>query len=169
MHKNMSILVRTIGREKIAEFNNNFDEYYDKYSKKAREMGYEGNLRFRKERGMVVVLHPTRIPPILTGVSVRVPVFGSGVVLSMARRWSSSVPPSAPIDDPPTPGAGDAEEAKGTTMPTGVSPETGVVDCAVKATGADVRPGSKVRCAPHCWHVVSDGPTGMVHSQHFPK
>ena len=47
---------RTLGREKINKFNDNFDLMLDKYKKKAKDLGYEGELSFKKERGNIVIL-----------------------------------------------------------------------------------------------------------------
>lgn len=49
-------LVRTLGKEKEKTFNKDFDNIIDKYKKKAIEMGYNGDLRFKKERGNIVIL-----------------------------------------------------------------------------------------------------------------
>jgi hypothetical protein len=47
--------VRKLGTEKQTDFDKNFDEYIDKYKSKAKEQGYEGKLKFTKERGRVVI------------------------------------------------------------------------------------------------------------------
>lgn len=52
----MENLVRTLGSEKLSDFMADFDKYVDIYSKKAKEMGYEGNLKFQKERGKMIIM-----------------------------------------------------------------------------------------------------------------
>jgi len=49
------IRLRKIGMEKIKSLSNNFDTIYDKYKKKAKEMGYFGDLKFIKERGKMLI------------------------------------------------------------------------------------------------------------------
>jgi len=47
--------LRTLGREKKKKFDENFDLMLEKYKKKAKNLGYEGELRFENERGNIVV------------------------------------------------------------------------------------------------------------------
>ena len=47
--------LKKIKPEKMKDFNNDFDKYYDKYTKKAKEEGYEGDLKFKKERGKIII------------------------------------------------------------------------------------------------------------------
>ena len=49
-------LVRTLGTVKAAKFNKNFDEIVDEYKQKAKQMGYNGDLRFKKEKGNIVIM-----------------------------------------------------------------------------------------------------------------
>ena len=49
-------LVRTLGKEKQNKFNDNLDFMLDKYKQKAFKMGYNGELRFKKEKGNVIVM-----------------------------------------------------------------------------------------------------------------
>jgi hypothetical protein len=49
-------LVRTLGKEKQNKFNDNLDFMLDKYKQKASEMGYNGDLRFKKEKGNVIIM-----------------------------------------------------------------------------------------------------------------
>jgi len=51
----MEKLVRKLGSEKLKHFIASFDEVVDKYETKAIEEGYEGKLKFNKEKGKVVV------------------------------------------------------------------------------------------------------------------
>ena len=52
----MEELVRTLGTVKANKFNKDFDEIVDKYKEKAKQMGYNGDLRFKKEKGNIVIL-----------------------------------------------------------------------------------------------------------------
>jgi hypothetical protein len=52
----MEELVRTLGTVKIKKFNEYFDEIVDEYKEKAKKMGYNGDLRFKKEKGNMVIL-----------------------------------------------------------------------------------------------------------------
>lgn len=54
--KTMDERLRTLGREKQKKFDENLDLMLDKYKKKATDMGYNGDLRFKKERGNIVIL-----------------------------------------------------------------------------------------------------------------
>ena len=49
-------LVRTLGTVKLKKFENNFDDIVDEYKEKAKNMGYNGDLRFKKEKGNMVIL-----------------------------------------------------------------------------------------------------------------
>ena len=52
----MEEMVRTLGTVKANKFNKDFDEIVDKYKEKAKKMGYNGDLRFKKEKGNIVIL-----------------------------------------------------------------------------------------------------------------
>ncbi len=52
----METRYRTLGREKEKKFDKDFDLMLDKYKKKAKDLGYNGDLRFKKERGNIVIL-----------------------------------------------------------------------------------------------------------------
>jgi len=52
----MEELVRTLGTVKANKFNKDFDEIVDKYKEKAKQMGYNGDLRFKKEKGNVIIM-----------------------------------------------------------------------------------------------------------------
>ena len=47
--------VRRLGIEKKKDVDTDFDAIYDKYKKKATDEGYNGELKFRKEKGNVVI------------------------------------------------------------------------------------------------------------------
>lgn len=47
--------VRKIGSIKKKSFENDFDHYFEKYTDKAIELGYEGELKFNIEKGKVIV------------------------------------------------------------------------------------------------------------------
>ena len=49
-------MFRTLGTVKANKFNKDFDEVVDKYKQKAKNMGYNGDLRFKKEKGNIVIL-----------------------------------------------------------------------------------------------------------------
>ncbi len=51
----MEELVRTLGTVKAAKFNKNFDNIVDEYKEKAKQLGYNGDLRFKKENGNIVI------------------------------------------------------------------------------------------------------------------
>jgi len=51
----MEELVRTIGKVKAKKFEEHFDKIVDKYKLKAKEMGYSGVLKFKKEHGNVFI------------------------------------------------------------------------------------------------------------------
>ena len=44
----MEELVRTLGTVKASEFKKDFDKICDEYNAKAKQMGYNGNLKFEK-------------------------------------------------------------------------------------------------------------------------
>jgi hypothetical protein len=48
-------LVRPLGRVKKKKFKENFDTIFDKYKQKAIDMGYSGELRFKKEHGAILI------------------------------------------------------------------------------------------------------------------
>ncbi len=52
----MEELVRTLGTVKANKFNKDFDEIVDKYKEKAKNMGYNGDLRFKKEKGNIIIM-----------------------------------------------------------------------------------------------------------------
>ena len=52
----MEELVRTLGTVKEKKFKENFDEVVDEYKEKAKQMGYNGDLRFKKEKGNIVIM-----------------------------------------------------------------------------------------------------------------
>ena len=47
--------VRKLGVEKKIDFSIDFDAIYDKYKKKAEDEGYDGDLKFRREHGKVII------------------------------------------------------------------------------------------------------------------
>jgi len=49
------ILLKKLGIEKVKFVNQNFDEICDKYKKKSKELGYNGELKFIKEHGKVII------------------------------------------------------------------------------------------------------------------
>lgn len=51
----MEELVRPLGKVKEKKFKENFDEIVDEYKIKAKELGYNGDLRFKKEKGNIVI------------------------------------------------------------------------------------------------------------------
>lgn len=51
----MEDLVRKLGSEKIKDFVDNFDLIVDKYRKIAKASGYNGELKFKKEHGKMVI------------------------------------------------------------------------------------------------------------------
>jgi len=46
--------VRKLGVEKEKELKKDFDALYDKYKKKAEKEGYDGEIKFSREKGKVV-------------------------------------------------------------------------------------------------------------------
>ena len=51
----MEELVRPLGKIKEKKFKENFDEIVDEYKQKAINMGYSGDLRFKKEKGCILI------------------------------------------------------------------------------------------------------------------
>jgi hypothetical protein len=51
----MEELVRTLGTVKLSDFEKDFDKIYDEYNAKAKKMGYNGNLKFKREGGKVTI------------------------------------------------------------------------------------------------------------------
>ncbi len=49
-------LVRTLGTVKADKFTKDFDAVVDKFKEKAKNMGYNGDLRFKKEKGNIVIM-----------------------------------------------------------------------------------------------------------------
>ncbi len=52
----MEELVRTLGTVKADKFTKDFDAVVDKFKEKAKNMGYNGDLRFKKEKGNIVIM-----------------------------------------------------------------------------------------------------------------
>lgn len=52
--KIMGEYVRKIGSEKKTLVDKDFDYYYDYYKNKAKNDGYNGELKFAKERGKII-------------------------------------------------------------------------------------------------------------------
>jgi ABC-type Zn uptake system ZnuABC Zn-binding protein ZnuA len=46
---------RKLGSEKEKDFNKDFDQIYDKYLKKAKDVDDKAELRFERERGRVLI------------------------------------------------------------------------------------------------------------------
>lgn len=51
----MEELVRTLGIVKVSDFEKDFDKIYDEYEVKAKNMGYNGNLKFKREGGKITI------------------------------------------------------------------------------------------------------------------
>ena len=51
----MEDYVRKLGSEKKKDFDADIDKYIDKYIKKSREQGYLGKLKFKVEKGRVII------------------------------------------------------------------------------------------------------------------
>ena len=51
----MEELVRTLGTVKVSDFEKDFDKICDEYNAKAKNMGYKGNLKFKREGGKVTI------------------------------------------------------------------------------------------------------------------
>ena len=47
--------LRKLGVEKVKVLDENFDEIYEKYKKKAVDAGYEGEIKFITEHGRVII------------------------------------------------------------------------------------------------------------------
>lgn len=45
---------RTLGREKLKDIKKNGDSLYEKYRKKADQLGHTGQLRVKREHGMLI-------------------------------------------------------------------------------------------------------------------
>lgn len=58
----MEELVRTLGTVKVSDFEKDFDKVYDEYNAKAKELGYNGNLKFEKKGGKVTIFVTINIP-----------------------------------------------------------------------------------------------------------
>jgi hypothetical protein len=50
-----SKLLKKLGIEKVKVVNKDFDKIYDHYNKKAKELGYYGDLKFIKEHGKLII------------------------------------------------------------------------------------------------------------------
>lgn len=48
-------LLKKLGIEKVKIFDNNFDEIYGRYEKKAKELGFYGELKIIKEHGKIII------------------------------------------------------------------------------------------------------------------
>ena len=51
----METLVRTIGKVKLKRFENEFDFVVDEFKLKAIRLGYIGELKFKKEKGYMII------------------------------------------------------------------------------------------------------------------
>ena len=51
----MEELVRPLGKIKEKKFKENFDEIVDEYNNKAKKLGYNGDLKFKKEKGNIII------------------------------------------------------------------------------------------------------------------
>ncbi len=51
----MELLLKKLGIEKVKVVDNNFDEIYDKYEQKAKELGFYGEIKFIKEHSKIMV------------------------------------------------------------------------------------------------------------------
>lgn len=51
----MEVLLKKLGIEKVKVIDNNFDEVYERYSNKAKEQGFYGELKFIKEHSKVMI------------------------------------------------------------------------------------------------------------------
>jgi hypothetical protein len=49
------MLTKKLGTEKIKDFDENFDELYDKYKKKAEDLGYTNKIKFKKEKNKIII------------------------------------------------------------------------------------------------------------------
>lgn len=50
-----NILLKKLGIEKNKVVNKNFDLICDKYTEKAKRLGFQGELKFLKEHGKVII------------------------------------------------------------------------------------------------------------------
>lgn len=51
----MELLLKKLGIEKVKVIDNSFDEIYEKYTQKAKEQGFYGELKFIKEHSKVMI------------------------------------------------------------------------------------------------------------------
>jgi len=51
----MAELVRPLGKVKEKKFKENFDNIVDEFKQKAINLGYNGELRFKKEKGNILI------------------------------------------------------------------------------------------------------------------
>ena len=51
----VSALNKKLGIEKVKVVNKEFDNICDSYTKKARDLGYYGELKFIKEHGKIII------------------------------------------------------------------------------------------------------------------
>jgi hypothetical protein len=58
----MKELVRSLGTVKVSDFEKDFDKIYDEYNFKAKELGYNGNLKFEKNGGKITIFVTINIP-----------------------------------------------------------------------------------------------------------
>jgi hypothetical protein len=58
----MEIRLHKLGTEKEKNFRENFDNIYDFYKIKAKYDGYQGELKFIKERGKVIIYVQIELP-----------------------------------------------------------------------------------------------------------
>lgn len=49
------MILKKLGIEKVKVFENKFDDLYDRYSNKAKSLGFHGELKFIKEHSKVLV------------------------------------------------------------------------------------------------------------------
>ncbi len=49
------MLLRKLGSEKIKTLNADFDNIYEAYKKKAKDSGYDGELKFIREHGLILI------------------------------------------------------------------------------------------------------------------
>ena len=48
-------LLKKLGIEKVKVVNKDFDNIYDSYTKKAKELGYFGEIKFIKEHSKIII------------------------------------------------------------------------------------------------------------------
>ena len=51
----METLVRSIGKVKVKRFEDEFDFIIDEFRSKAIRLGYTGELKFKKEKGYMII------------------------------------------------------------------------------------------------------------------